>query len=171
MFDDTGKNVQLVGKIIGILLALGGIIWGFKLFSSSNSDIEILGWIPLVSGPIAGYVTALFINAFGLITEASEKYLHDASRRGSMFNNHYSPLASTNNSGNRCHACGAANMPQAKFCTTCGANLNNNNSSTHFTHTIACSYCGKMTPVSSPKCMYCGSSMLPESAAGDTSEE
>ena len=66
MYNNVGSKIQVIGKVIGwIELIAGVIVWLYLCVINGSAD-ELLAWIYLVAG-VVGYICSSFIYAFGQI--------------------------------------------------------------------------------------------------------
>ena len=68
MYSNLGKKIMTIGKVMGCLLLIAGIImWFTKCFVSGYPD-DAIGWISLVAG-VLGFISSWFICAFGQLVD------------------------------------------------------------------------------------------------------
>jgi len=69
MYNNLGKKIQVMGKVLGwLLLAVGIIMWFMKCIVSGYSGDALIGWISLVAG-VFGLISSWFICAFGQLVD------------------------------------------------------------------------------------------------------
>ena len=69
MYNNLGKKIVVIGKVLGWLLLVAGIImWFMKCIVSGYRGDALIGWISLVAG-IFGLVSSWFICAFGQLVD------------------------------------------------------------------------------------------------------
>ena len=69
MYKNLGKKIQVIGKVLGWLLLVAGIImWVMKCIVSGYRGDALIGWISLVAG-VVGLISSWFICAFGQLVD------------------------------------------------------------------------------------------------------
>ena len=69
MYSNLGKKIMVIGKVMGWLLLIAGIImWFMKCLVSGYPGDAIIGWISLVTG-VVGLISSWFICAFGQLVD------------------------------------------------------------------------------------------------------
>ena len=69
MYNNLGKKIMVIGKVLGwVLLIVGFIMWINKCVSNSYRGDDLIGWISLIVG-IFGLISSWYICAFGQLVD------------------------------------------------------------------------------------------------------
>ena len=69
MYNNVGKRIQIIAKVIGWLLLIGGLItWFMFCLNNSYSRDDLWGWLAFAFG-IIGFVSSWFIYGFGQVVD------------------------------------------------------------------------------------------------------
>ena len=69
MYNNLGKKIQMIGKVLGWLLLIAGVImWVMKCIVSGYRGDALIGWISLAGG-VVGLISSWFVCAFGQLVD------------------------------------------------------------------------------------------------------
>lgn len=165
IFDNTGRKLQALAKIIFCLCALAGVISFFYfilsgLGSTVNSN-PLLGLVTLLSGLLGGWLSSVPIYGFGVIIENSEQAIAERNSlgRSSRLMNSGAPAAT----GTWTCRCGTLNPDTRKLCENCASSRDDAaisaSRNTHRNVPAADDWtctCGAVNPPSRGQCDICG---------------
>ena len=176
MFDDIGakiKNVAVTVTWIGIIFScISGIV-----MMCSNEDLILPGFLTMIGGSLASWLSSLTLYGFGQLIENSDILVKQGKRTILLLNNQNintsAPTtnnaeinsSTTNNSPKhtfRCSACG--NMISEDVCPICkydnsvtpGKDVNAEDLVSTDKDTIICPICKYEQPSSRKVCWHCG---------------
>ena len=71
MYENIAAKIKLLAKIVLGLGALIGLVFAILLFADVivNEDLAFLGIIPLIFGPVLGWLSSLLVYGFGELIE------------------------------------------------------------------------------------------------------
>lgn len=174
IFDNTGRKLQTLAKIIFLLCALAGVISFFYfILSGLGSDVNsnpLMGLVTLLSGLLGGWLTSVPIYGFGVIIENSEQAIaaRNSLGRSSRLMNSGTPA----DAGTWTCRCGLINPNTRRLCENCSSSRDGAAPAVRKLQQRApvsvdwtCS-CGTVNPPSHGQCSHCGSAK----PAADASE-
>ncbi|MBE6690988.1 MAG: hypothetical protein E7590_06860 [Ruminococcaceae bacterium] len=71
MYENIAAKIKLLAKIVFGLGALIGLVFAILLFADVivDEDLAFLGIIPLIFGPVFGWLSSLLVYGFGELIE------------------------------------------------------------------------------------------------------
>lgn len=151
MYSNIGKKIMALASVIAISLMIASFICGIALIAN---DLEILGAVVLVAGPLVAWISGFFLYGFGRLIDNSDYIARkigrkdgfgipdvtdeldwstsddDVAEEAPVVNN----IIAQRITENTFSSSQANNAESKRFCSSCGTKLN---SSQHF-----CEHCG-----------------------------